>query len=138
MKRKDLFLMTLLSVSLNGCNSQRFDCPYKEGVRCLPLSEVDKRVSQRALPPPSPKQSGKLLSFFKRSPAKTLEPVTLPPSPLRSHAEVLTVWIAPYQSQDDTYHEEKRLHFVAQESQWLNTVSELKGTYEIEPTSTME
>lgn len=122
LKNSTQFLILSLCLGLTACSAQRFDCPYKEGVRCLPLSEVDKRITSNTLHP-KPK---KLSSLFKSSKSKTLEPLTLPPSPMMSQAEILTVWIAPYQTKDGCYHEEKRLHFVAKEPQWLNTVDEIK------------
>lgn len=110
---KHLFVIIGL-LALSGCSSQRFDCPYKEGVRCIRLSEVDKRID-----------AGQLSSTsFK--PLKTLSPQPVPESPLRATEEVLTVWIAPYQTGDGTYHEEKRLHFVAKPSDWLNTPLDIK------------
>jgi hypothetical protein len=112
-------VITLFSLLvLTGC-SQRFDCPYKDGVRCMRLSEVDKQISV-----------GKLTSKNKTKPLKTLEPQDLPDSPLRAPEQVLTVWIAPYQTMDGTYHEEKRMHFVARPAEWLNTVNEIENEQE--------
>ncbi len=99
---------------LTGC-SQSFDCPYKDGVRCLPLSEVDKQIS-----------AGKLNQKNNAKPLKTLEPQKVPDSPLRTAEEVLTIWVAPYQTEDGTYHEEKLMHFVARPAEWLNTANEIE------------
>jgi hypothetical protein len=108
------FLIVLLFTTLSGC-AQNFDCPYKEGVRCLRLSEVDKQIS-----------AGKLTQKNNTKPLKMLEPQKVPDSPFRTPEEVLTVWVAPYQTEDGTYHEEKLMHFVARPAEWLNTVNEIK------------
>lgn len=115
-------LIILLLASLTGCAGQRFDCPYKEGVRCLSLSEVDKRISAGTLTKHPAKR------FLKLS--KPLEPQKVPDSPFRTTEEVLTVWIAPYQTEDGAYHEEKRMHFVARPPQWLGTPNEIKDQHE--------
>ncbi len=107
-------LMVLLLTTLTGC-SQRFDCPYKDGVRCMRLSEVDKQIS-----------AGKLTQKPNAKPFKRGEPQKISDSPFRTQEEVLTVWIAPYQTEDGTYHEEKRLHFVARPAEWLDTANEIK------------
>jgi len=107
-----------LFISLAGCAHQKFDCPYTDGVRCKSLSEVDKEVSE-----------GKL-GNNRSSPKKELQKLTFIPAPesaLRSQEEVLRVWVAPYQSQDGTFHEEKVLHFVAKPAEWVNTVTEIRA-----------
>ncbi len=113
---KTVIVLSLLVLS--GCG-QSFDCPYKDGVRCLSLSEVDKQIS-----------AGKLNQKNKAKPLKALEPQKVPDSPFRTVDEVLTVWVAPYQTEDGTYHEEKLMHFVARPAEWLNTVTEIKDEHE--------
>jgi hypothetical protein len=107
-------VIALFLIALTGC-SQHFDCPYKDGVRCLRLSEVDKQIS-----------AGKLTQKPNAKPLKRVAAQQVPDSPFRTQEEVLTVWIAPYQTEDGTYHEEKRLHFVARPAEWLDTANEIK------------
>ena len=97
--------MTLL---LSGCAKQAFDCPYKDGIRCKPLSEVDKQID-----------AGRLGANDKTTTIKKLALQPVPVSPLRTSEEVLTLWVAPYQTEDGTYHEERTLHFVAKPAEWI-------------------
>ena len=99
-------------ILLTGCaGNQKFDCPYKDGVRCKPLGEIDNQIN-----------SGELNSSRgkgDRKPLKKLEPMSAPSSMLRTEEEVLSVWVAPYQTDDGTYHEEKVMHFVARPAEWV-------------------
>ena len=38
-------IVLLLFLSLTACaGSQQFDCPYKEGARCLSVGEIDQKM----------------------------------------------------------------------------------------------
>jgi len=101
-----LFFLSL-SVLLAGCASQKFDCPHTGGVYCKSLAEVDK--GEKA----------------KKSKVKKLEPKKAPDSPFRSKEEVLSLWVAPYQTEDGTYHEEKIMHFVVKSAEWVGASLEI-------------
>lgn len=103
----------LLLIGLTGCANQKFDCPYKDGVRCKRLSEVDKQLSSHSMQDNS--------KAFKKLALKRA-----PDSPIRTHEEVLSLWIAPYQTMDGTYHEPKRMHFIVKPAEWLGTTTELE------------
>lgn len=110
--KKAIFLLSILSLA--GCaGNQKFDCPISGGVYCKSLSEVDNTVEE-------PDKS-------KRNRVKKLEPKKAPDFPLRTKEEVLSLWIAPYQTEDGTYHEEKIMHFVASPAQWMGTSLEITG-----------
>lgn len=102
----------LSMIGLTACANQKFDCPYKDGVRCKRLSEVDKQSSSHST-------QDKSKAF------KKLELKRTPDSPIRTHEEVLSLWIAPYQTMDGTYHEAKRIHFIVKPAEWLGTTTEL-------------
>ncbi|MBP6103521.1 MAG: type IV conjugative transfer system lipoprotein TraV [Gammaproteobacteria bacterium] len=112
-----LFYLTACFALLSGCGNQNFDCPYKDGVRCMRLSEVDKQISAGKLGSDTQNHSKSSKASIKLTP---LQPVFFVPegSPLRSQEEVLSIWMAPYQSIDGTYHEQNVLHFVAKEAAW--------------------
>ena len=39
-------IVLLLFLSLTACaGSQQFDCPYKEGARCLSVGEIDQKIN---------------------------------------------------------------------------------------------
>lgn len=100
---KSLVLIATL-ILLTGCaGNQKFDCPHTGGVNCKSLAEVDNQISH---------------SSSKEKAVKKLEPKRAPDSPLRTSEEVLTLWVAPYQTEDGTLHEEKIMHFVARPAQW--------------------
>ena len=100
-----------LSVLLTGCASQKFDCPHSGGVYCKSLAEVDKQSNASDKP--------------KKTKVKKLEPKKAPDSPFRTKEEVLSLWVAPYQTEDGTYHEEKIMHFVVKPAEWNNTALEI-------------
>jgi len=104
-----VYCLIPLLLILNGCAKQKFDCPYTDGVRCKSLSEVDKAVSSGFL---ENNQSTKAKE------AKKLTFTPVPDSPLRTSEEVLSLWIAPYQTEEGTYHEASRLHFVVRPAEW--------------------
>ena len=98
------------ALALTGCaGNQKFDCPYSGGIRCQPLGEVDKQIDSGTL------NQEKIA----KKPFKKLEPKQVPTSMLRTEEEVLSVWVAPYQTEDGTYHEEKIMHFVARPAEWV-------------------
>ena len=101
---KIVFILVLLSIT--GCASQKFDCPFNDGVKCMSLSEVDKmrgkNASSRKL------KDIKKLTFYKPS-----------RSTLRTEEEVLTIWMAPYRTEDGTLFEEKIMHIVAKPAEWV-------------------
>ncbi len=104
---------------LSGCGNQNFDCPTKDGVRCMRLSEVDKQISAGKLGVDSqPQKSTKAATML--APLQPMQAFFVPEegSPLRRKEEVLSIWMAPYQSEDGTYHEQNVLHFVAVEASW--------------------
>ncbi len=106
------FLLALLPPLLTGCaGNQKFDCPHSGGVYCKSLAEVDNQVNVSE----KPKKEIKKLEFKKA-----------PDSPLRAQEEVLSLWVAPYQTEDGTYHEEKIMHFVARPAEWVGVSLEMK------------
>ena len=117
-------LLPLILIALTGCASQKFDCPYIDGVRCKSLSEVDKQVNQ-----------GKIGNTPKNGEPKKLAFVKAPDSPLRSQEEVLSIWVAPYQTEDGTLHEEKTMHFVAKPAEWISAVNEVVEEENARPNS---
>lgn len=117
-------LLIFSTLILCGCTNQKFDCPYTDGVRCKSLSEVDQQVNQ-----------GKIGNISKKSETKKLTFVKAPDSPLRSQEEVLSIWVAPYQTEDGTLHEEKIMHFVAKPAEWVSAVNEVVEEENVHPNS---
>ena len=109
----------IVSLPLIGCANPKFDCPYQDGVHCKSLSEVDREIDIGKL---GEKSEGSQKNF-----SKPLIPISVPASPLRTPEEVLSVWIAPYQTQDGSYFEEKIMHFVVRDAGWA-AVSEIGET----------
>ena len=107
----------IVSLSLMGCANPKFDCPYQDGVHCKSLSEVEREIDAGLN---SNSQNSKKTAL------KPLTPISVPASPLRTPEEVLSVWIAPYQTQDGSYFEEKIMHFVVRDAEWI-AASEIEG-----------
>jgi conjugal transfer pilus assembly protein TraV len=113
-KRLSLCLVLCKALLLSGCGNQAFDCPYHDGVRCLRLSEVDRQVNAGQI-------GGAAIKAKNNESLKPLEPKMAPDSFLRTAEEVLSIWVAPYQDNDGSYHEQKVIHFVARPATWHNT-----------------
>jgi hypothetical protein len=112
----------LLCLSLTACSaSQQFDCPYKEGARCVNVGEIDQKIN-----------AGQLgLSQNKNTSHQKLEMLSnssIAPTSLRTSETVLMAWIAPYYTADGVYHEGHRIHFVGSEAAWVNTPAEISIT----------
>ncbi|MBP9728641.1 MAG: hypothetical protein KBD23_00660 [Gammaproteobacteria bacterium] len=95
-------ILLLLSMAcLTGCGNQAFDCPYKDGLRCVRLSEVDRRIDE-----------GTLIKSASAS-TQTASKFKVHNAPLNQPMDALTLWVAPYQSKEGIIHEQQWIHFVA-------------------------
>lgn len=111
MMKLKLTLIMATAIILTGCASQSFDCPYKDGVRCKSVSEVDKLVS-----------AGKIgkAECFQQKPEVLLSP--MPPSSasaLRTQEEVIQIWVAAFEGEDGIYHQQTVLNTVLRAPQWI-------------------
>ncbi len=110
----------LFCLSLTACSTmQQFDCPYKEGARCLSVGEIDQRINSGQLNLSENKSASNPLKL------EVLSNSTVVPSSLRTPETVLMAWIAPYYTTDGVYVDAHRIHFVASESTWVNTPLEI-------------
>ena len=100
---KKIFVLLALSF-LTGCGNQAFDCPYKDGLRCVRLSEVDRRIDDGTLIKSPSKSSTQKVSTFKIQNAHRSQPM-----------DALTLWVAPYQSKEGIIHEQQWIHFVVKD-----------------------
>lgn len=115
-------LCLLVCFTLTGCSArQQFDCPYKEGARCLSVGEVDQRINAGQL---GQGQSNDTLSTQKLDLNSNSN---ISPTSLRTPEILLMAWIAPYYTTDGVYHEEQRIHFVANTPTWANVNAEITG-----------
>jgi len=113
-------VLLLLCLSLTACSaSQQFDCPYKEGARCLSVGEIDQKINTGQLGLSENKNAShpKKLEMLSNS--------TIAPTSLRTPETVLMAWIAPYYTTDGVYHEGHRIHFVGSIPTWVNTNPEV-------------
>jgi hypothetical protein len=114
-------VLLLLCLSLTACSTmQQFDCPYKDGARCLSVGEIDQRINTGQL--------GQDLGNKNASSTKKLDVLsnsTIATTSLRTPETVLMAWIAPYYTTDGVYHEGHRIHFVGSEATWSNTHAEI-------------
>lgn len=113
-------VLLLLCLSLTACSaSQQFDCPYKEGARCLSVGEIDQKINTGQLGLSENKNAShpKKLDVVSNS--------TISPTSLRTSETVLMAWIVPYYTTDGVYHEGHRIHFVGSSPSWVNTNPEV-------------
>lgn len=113
-------ILCCLCLSLTACaGSQQFDCPYKEGARCLSVGEIDQKINTGQLGFSENKNAShpKKLELVSNS--------TITPTSLRTPETVLMAWIAPYYTTDGVYHEGHRIHFIGSEATWINTSAEI-------------
>jgi len=125
-------MLILLSLTLSACSMpHQFDCPYKEGARCLSVEEIDKKIDSGEIGDkteskkstnPSPKSKPCHLFSCTKKEAKKIDEslLKLPgsPSALRTNETILSLWLAPFYTEDGIYHEAHRIHFVAKEAAW--------------------
>jgi type IV conjugative transfer system lipoprotein TraV len=124
-------LSILFALSLTACATyHQFDCPYKEGARCLSVEEIDKKIDNGEIGHPekpfqsdnSKKKKCHLFFCTKKESKEFNEPLInlsdVSTSPLRTEEKVLSLWVAPFYTQDGIYHEGHRIHFVAKEPVW--------------------
>ncbi len=118
-------IVLLLCLNLTACSmQQQFDCPYKEGARCLSVGEIDQKINAGQLN----LSENKNASHSKK--LEVLSNSTVVPTSLRTPETVLMAWIAPYYTTDGVYHEAHRIHFVGSEAAWVNTPLEINMTGE--------
>ena len=114
-------IVLLLCLNLTACSmQQQFDCPYKEGARCLSVGEIDKRINAGQL-----SEATEHKNTCNAKKLEVLSDSTIMPTSLRTPETVLMAWIAPYYTTDGVYHEAHRIHFVGSEPAWVNTPAEI-------------
>ena len=125
-------VLILFSLTLSACSMQhQFDCPYKEGAHCLSVEEIDKKIdsgeigdkteSKKSANDSPQSKSCHLFSCAKKETNNVNEFLLKLPdssSPLRTHETLLSLWLAPFYTEDGIYHEAHRIHFVAKEPSW--------------------
>ena len=117
-----------LAGCLTGCASlnSSFDCKATAGVRCTPLSEVNRDIDTGKL---APLQSNKNKQLPKRSTRKKAiwqQPTPFPIAhsqnpPLREPETVLQVWFAPYEDAENHYHQQSIVNMVVVPGSWFDT-----------------
>ncbi len=113
-------IVLLLCLNLTACSmQQQFDCPYKEGARCLSVGEIDQKINTGQLN----LSENKNASHPKK--LEVLSNSTVTPTSLRTPETVLMAWIAPYYTTDGVYVDAHRIHFVGSEPAWVNTPAEI-------------
>jgi conjugal transfer pilus assembly protein TraV len=107
--------MLLILTGCAGING-KFDCPYKLGISCKSVSEVNDLVDRGKLP----------AKFTKNTTAKatvtvntTTTTVTEWRGAKRIPEKILTVWLAPFVDQAGNYHGGSFLTAVIQPAKWL-------------------
>ena len=118
-------IKTLKSLSmlliLTGCAgiNGKFDCPYKLGISCKSVSEVNDLVDLGKLP-------AKLVSKNKTVKTIVVNSTTTTVSEWRGAKripeKILTVWLAPFVDQAGNYHGGSFLTAVIQPAKWLQQV----------------
>ncbi len=97
-------LLCLSIACLTGCGNQAFDCPYKDGLRCVRLSEVDRRIDE-----------GSLIKSDHTHP-QTISTFKAQNVPFEQPLNALTLWVAPYQSKEGIMHEQQWIHFIVKDN----------------------
>jgi hypothetical protein len=101
---------------LTGCAgiNGKFDCPYKLGISCKSVSEVNDLVDRGKLP-------AKLVSKNKTAKATVTVNTTVTEwrGVKRIPEKILTVWLAPFVDQAGNYHGGSFLTAVIQPAKWL-------------------
>lgn len=114
-------VISICAVLVIGCGTKKFDCPYNDGVYCKSLSEVNEMVN-RGEHGKNLKTSAKAKeNFFNKGPL-TSSQVLIPidtKEPIRVPEQVVRIWLAPYESQDGTFHQQTVINTVARPAHWV-------------------
>jgi hypothetical protein len=118
-------IKTLKSLSmlliLTGCAgiNGKFDCPYKLGISCKSVSEVNDLVDRGKLPAKFTKSKTAQATVTVNATTAT---VTEWRGAKRIPEKILTVWLAPFVDQAGNYHGGSFLTAVIQPAKWLQQV----------------
>ena len=119
MKKPFILFMPILA-TLAGCASSltgidgdnRFACKAPDGITCASLSGVYANAVANNLPGTPKEGRAKLLAAASTGQAPTAG------TPLRSPAQVMRIWIAPWEDSDGDLHDQSYLYVVANPGHW--------------------
>lgn len=97
-----ILITCCISLILSGCagsNKNKFDCPFTDGARCLPLGEIDARIDA----------GKKMNKKEEKGVFRKLE--LLNKESGISGEEVVEIWFAPHIEKDGRYTHERRTAF---------------------------
>lgn len=122
--RVKIAMFSVCAVLISGCGLKKFDCPYRDGVSCKSLSEVNEMVDRGESGKKCKKKRTVKEPFMKdqtlalgQTPSASLEPG----DPVRIPEKMLRIWLAPYESQDGTFHQQTTLNTVVTPAYWVGS-----------------
>ena len=111
-----ILITCCISLILSGCagsNKNKFDCPFTDGARCLPLGEIDARID-----------AGRNMNRKEEKAVfRKLEPLNKESG--ISGEEVVEIWFAPQRREDGRYYGERRTAFSLAPSSGVISTSEI-------------
>lgn len=122
---KNIIQKTLLIsviVFLSGCSSMNssFVCPYKSGVMCRSLDQVNDMVDRGIIGAERVEKTKTSRSYLSALSVGEINKQTMNGrfSSLRAGEQVVRIWIAPYQDVNGNYHNESTIYTVVRKNNW--------------------
>ena len=114
------------TLMLGGCtsmtgltdSSSTFACKAPDGVSCTSVSGVYANAQQNNLPALQARGRSAMAALAMPTGGAAF-PVLAPGMPIRSHARMLRIWVAPWRDEDDTLHDQSYLYVMVDPGKWL-------------------
>ena len=123
-------IVILMSLLVSGCaqlNSD-FDCPMKDGVRCMSIHQVNEAVDRGALGDEPANITVIQPSYLQGDYIQYKDGRASLSSPIRKPEEVTHVWVAPYEDVNGNYHQASNVYTVSRPGFWRgNPPKAIKG-----------
>ena len=121
-KQLKILLLTSSMLLFTGCAgiNGKFDCPFKSGIYCKSVSEVNDLVDRGNLPVKTKtKSESNHIAPLSIVTTKETTTVTQFRGAKRVPEKILTVWLAPFVDQAGHYHAGSYLTAVIRSAKWI-------------------
>lgn len=123
-----ILMLGFCVICLSACGVKKFDCPYNDGTSCKSLSEVNEMVNRGEHgKKKNEKNKSKIKeNFFNINQSHLEQSIILPidpKEPIRVPEKIVRIWLAPYESNDGTFHQQTFINTVVMPAQWMGDIN---------------
>ena len=119
-------VLCICAILITGCGMKKFDCPYTDGVSCKSLSEVNEMVDRGEQGKKSCKNKSVKEDFINDEQLALDRTLVVPMEsrePQRIPEKIISIWLAPYESVDGTFHQQTFINTVVMPAHWVGGAS---------------